>query len=421
MRSFARMVLTGLGLAFWCGTFCQAAEPEQSIPFQLHACTFDFGESINRITFALDGVDAASLDNTTFTVTSTATLPDGIEGDEDNAGLYENVQRSIDRVSVTDGMVELVLHCENGGSGEGTLSFGSPSIQRNMDMELLYTVQQTEDLIVNGEVVEAGTLSFTMEEGYDNPEVAAFQRDEKNGMTYFYYVPENAQDGEEHPLIVWLHGLGEGGYPGVDATTSGLRANRAALGFAQADAQAIFGGAFVLAPQSPTSWIEDYFTRDYETTLLDIVDTMTEQFPVDTDRIYLTGASAGGYAVVWLASHHPEKWAAVVPVCPGISTGVSEAFGSVVPEDEDLLVLGQIPVWVIQAANDTSVSIDEAGRRLSSVLGSSIHYTEYSTVNINGTEFDGHWSWVYLNHNVPECNGQHIWNWMAEQVRSSAE
>ena len=62
---------------------------------------------------------------------------------------------------------------------------------------------------------------------------------------------KNADDGDAHPLILWLHGYGEGGYEGVTATTSGLRANRAAICFAEDRAQEIFGGAFVVAPRYP--------------------------------------------------------------------------------------------------------------------------------------------------------------------------
>ena len=422
-RSFYTIMVAAIVAGVWgisTGMTAQAAV-EQEVSFDLHAHTYDYGEAINRVTFRLDGVDPTSLNLDSFRVVASASLPEGITGDEVNSGLYENVERTVERVAVTGDMVELALHCGFGVEGEGTLSFAAPTVQRNLDMELTYTIEQTEDILVDGEVVKAGTLDFVQNGSWDNPETEAFMVGQADGMTYYYYVPENVDDGQAHPLILWLHGLGEGGYEGVESTTSGLRANRAAVCFAQDDAQKIFDGAFVLAPQAPTSWIEDLFDRNYDSTLLNIIDQMEADYPVDPSRIYICGASAGGYAAVWMASLYPDRWAAVVPVCPGITSGVSEAYGSVVPSDEELLVLADLPVWTIHCAADTTALPDEAGRRLHQVLGDNGIYTEYANVNLDGVEYDGHWSWLYLENNVPEYEGTHLWNWMAAQKRADME
>ena len=413
--------LASVALAATSPLFCMGAEVQEPVAFALHAHTYDYGEAVNRVTFQLEGVEAESLGLDSFRIVASSSLPEGITGDEVNSGIYQDVERTVERVCVTGDTVELSLQCGLNVSGEGTLSFAAPNIQRNMDLELTYEIEQVKDIVVDGETVSAGTLSFVQNGSWDNPETEAFQLGEVDGMPYYYYVPENADDGELHPMVLWLHGLGEGGYEGVTSTTNGLRANRAAVCFAQEDAQRIFGGAFVLAPQAPTSWIEDLFAKDYEQALLDIVDQMENQFPVDPSRIYICGASAGGYAAVWMAINHPDLWAAVVPVCPGITTGVSEAYGSVVPTDEELLVLADLPVWTIHTAADTTAIIDEAGRRMHQVLGDHEIYSEFVNVNLDGVEYDGHWSWLYLENNVPELNGEHIWNWMARQQRSDMD
>jgi predicted peptidase len=48
------------------------------------------------------------------------------------------------------------------------------------------------------------------------------------------------------------------------------------------------------------------------------------RYPVDDDRIYLTGASMGGGGALWLGLTRPDLWAAVVPVCPDPFPGTSE-------------------------------------------------------------------------------------------------
>jgi len=45
--------------------------------------------------------------------------------------------------------------------------------------------------------------------------------------------------------------------------------------------------------------------------ILDATDWAIKHYPVDTRRIYLTGASGGGHMSMLMAGRHPEKWTAV--------------------------------------------------------------------------------------------------------------
>jgi len=45
--------------------------------------------------------------------------------------------------------------------------------------------------------------------------------------------------------------------------------------------------------------------------ILDAVDWVLKRYPVDTKRIYLTGASGGGHMAMLMAGRHPERWTAV--------------------------------------------------------------------------------------------------------------
>ena len=45
--------------------------------------------------------------------------------------------------------------------------------------------------------------------------------------------------------------------------------------------------------------------------ILDAVDWVLERYPIDTKRIYLTGASGGGHMAMLMAGRHPERWTAV--------------------------------------------------------------------------------------------------------------
>ena len=69
-------------------------------------------------------------------------------------------------------------------------------------------------------------------------------------LTYAHFAPAAA--GRKAPLIIWLHGGGEGG---TDPTIP-LLANKA-TSYASEEIQAIFGGAHVLVPQTPGAWMQN--------------------------------------------------------------------------------------------------------------------------------------------------------------------
>jgi hypothetical protein len=49
-----------------------------------------------------------------------------------------------------------------------------------------------------------------------------------------------------------------------------------------------------------------------------------KRFPIDENRIYLTGLSMGGGGALWLGLSRPDLWAAIAPVCPAVPRGAEE-------------------------------------------------------------------------------------------------
>jgi predicted esterase len=58
----------------------------------------------------------------------------------------------------------------------------------------------------------------------------------------------------------------------------------------------------------PSGW------PDYEHELLEMIDFVRATYRTDPDRLYLTGLSYGGYGSWYIASKHPELFAAIAPV-----------------------------------------------------------------------------------------------------------
>jgi hypothetical protein len=127
-------------------------------------------------------------------------------------------------------------------------------------------------------------------------------------MSYASYAPE-AKNGKS-PLIIWLHGGGEGGSdPSIPVI-----ANKA-VNYVSEDIQELFGGAFVLVPQSPTFWMQSAsgeYTRGnvddiYNEALMELIKAyVARNLNIDQNRIYVGGCSNGGYMSPFGREKRPE-------------------------------------------------------------------------------------------------------------------
>jgi predicted peptidase len=188
-----------------------------------------------------------------------------------------------------------------------------------------------------------------------------------------------------------------------------LRANRGALGFSTPEAQGIFGGAYVVAPQAESYWLENgpAYSPRVRAIILDLV----RRYAIDASRIYLAGCSNGGYLTMEMTSLYHDLFAAAVPIC-----GVVKNFpnpGDVVLTKAQLKSI-KTPSWLVCAASDTTVPPVDNSIPAHALIRRSI-LTEYPTVTRNGITYNGHWSWIYVARNDPQYQGQHIWQWMASQ------
>ena len=81
-----------------------------------------------------------------------------------------------------------------------------------------------------------------------------------------------------------------------------------------------------------------------EQDLLDMLDYVSAEFRVDERRNYLTGLSYGGFGSWYMASKHPQRFAAVAPV---VGWGHPELMASIAAH--------KVPVWVFAGGRDRTV------------------------------------------------------------------
>jgi predicted peptidase len=258
-----------------------------------------------------------------------------------------------------------------------------------------------------------------------------FTYNDKLTMSYASFAPSNQKD--KAPLIIWLHGGGEGGF---DPTTA-LLGNKAA-NYASEAIQSVFDGAFVLVPQSPTFWMQNsqgsYTTGKvndvYNEALMALIKDYVKANPsIDASRIYVGGCSNGGYMSLKLILLHPEYFAAAY-----IS---SLAYSAEFISDDEIQKIKNIPIWFVHSKDDETTKPNETVvsvyNRLIAAGAKNVHFSFYDHViditNVyggKGYEYPGHWSWVYVHENLPrqdfngssvKVNGKPvtIMEWMAAQ------
>ncbi|NMO54612.1 prolyl oligopeptidase family serine peptidase [Actinoplanes sp. TBRC 11911] len=203
-----------------------------------------------------------------------------------------------------------------------------------------------------------------------------------------------------------MHGGGEGASLPDDYydNETTLRANRGALGFATPQAQRIFDGAYVVAPQSTSYWIED--GPRFAPLIREIIRDLVRKQGIDTDRIHVAGCSNGGYMSLEMTTLYPDLFATSVPICGLVTDLIPDAS----------LARISTPTWLVASLDDDTVPPQENTVHAAGLIPGA-RVSLYDHVIWNGHQFPGHWSWIYVARNDPAVRGEHIWQWMARRER----
>jgi pimeloyl-ACP methyl ester carboxylesterase len=159
---------------------------------------------------------------------------------------------------------------------------------------------------------------------------------------YLLHLPPGVKlgsQGEKVPLVLFLHGAGERG----DDVKRVAKHGPPKWVQSHPDFPAI-----VVSPQCP--WGERW--NVYQ--LRDLLEQILALYPVDRDRIYLTGLSMGGYGSWRMAAYFPEYFAAVLPICGG-------------GDETDVAMLRDIPIWTHHGLKDEVVGIEQSYRMVAAL------------------------------------------------------
>ena len=224
-------------------------------------------------------------------------------------------------------------------------------------------------------------------------------------LTYAAYEPWSLKgDGKANPLVIWLHGGGEGG---VDVSITLL--GNEVVSLIRPEIQSHFtteggaDGAYVLSIQCQTMWMgtsKGFGHGEYPSLYADVlkscIDEYVDQHPdVDRNRIYLGGCSNGGYMTMHMLIRNPRYFAAAYPTC--------EAYLDENISDNEIKALAEENIWIVQSYDDTTVDPKThcipTFQRMVKAGAKNVWMSMFENVqgiDNPGQRLMGHFSWCYL-------------------------
>lgn len=198
------------------------------------------------------------------------------------------------------------------------------------------------------------------------------------GYKALVLVPTNLSEaaGGKLPTILFLHSIGERGNDLALLKRNGFPRNL--------EGDESFPFIFIM-PQCPSSTEWYYTNADNVTAMHTFLDDLVARFPIDTNRIYITGLSMGGIGSWYFAIKLPTRFAALVPVSFR-GDGWSPAPAA------------SIPVWAFHGAKDGVIPLAKAQAIVDQFIavGGNIRFTVYSDGSHDGST----WTVTYNNPDV---------------------
>jgi len=174
------------------------------------------------------------------------------------------------------------------------------------------------------------------------------------------------QQKKNWPVILYLHGVGERGTGGAD-----LKKVLLGLDTLTNSNEKPYNEFVIIAPQCPFNF--SWYSPEVMTDLEKLLDKIVEKKFTDEKRIYLTGFSMGGIGVMELAMKHPDRFAAIAPVC-----GRCENIGNIIKIAE-----ANLPIWVIYAENDEKKMLTEGSKEIIERLKNTKSFHQPKRMNHN--------------------------------------
>lgn len=197
---------------------------------------------------------------------------------------------------------------------------------------------------------------------------------------YRLFVPSGLNPKQRYPMLLWLHGMGEYGADNI----SQLRWLDMAIGYPDQVKQC---RSFVLAVQCPPAH-PHWLAGDMLGVAVQVMKEMIRRYPIDPDRICVSGVSSGGGATWEIGMRYPDLFAGLLPMASG---GDASRAGKLI----------KTPIWAFVTSSEREnfdgivVAVKNAG----------------GNIHLTVTPTPGHDCWT------DAFRVHHIMDWMQAQRR----
>jgi predicted peptidase len=353
-------------------------------------------------------------------------------GDRKVVAAYLSNQDGIESQSGAN--ITLELEVDPRISVGSTISFNG-NFNERVDCE--YTITQIKPIIIKNGKLEHMVFSELNTGKTILADEFITGKGTYQGIELGYAAYEPIKNGTKRPLLIWLHGAGEGGMDPIIAVSGNKVVN-----LVSDEIQQFYGGCYVLGPQAPTMWMDDgtgRYTTDgssmYVRSLKNLLDDyIAAHDDIDQERIYIGGCSNGGFMTMKMIIAYPQMFAAAYPIC--------EALADEFISDSDVESIKKIPIWFTHASNDPLVDVNKhtgaTFKRLVKAGADNVHFSCFPSVtdrtgkyvNQDGSpyEYNGHFSWIPalnnecifdFNNNPVSLGGKTVtlFGWLASKKR----
>lgn len=182
----------------------------------------------------------------------------------------------------------------------------------------------------------------------NNTEAHVYTNQSGQTLPYRLFVPQDYDPKQQYPLLLSFHGAGSRGSDNLKQLRPWV------AGWLDAGVQKKHP-CIILMPQCPSGkqWVDTPWTNgSYSCTAVPISKSMTlakelldkivKEKSIDRSRIYVMGASMGGYGTWNFVMRYPKLIAAAVPICGGGDPSMAH-------------VLKNIPIWAFHGDQDKTV------------------------------------------------------------------
>ena len=217
-------------------------------------------------------------------------------------------------------------------------------------------------LFVLSALIATGTASAAEKTGFVDK---VYKNADGHESKYVVFVPHSYDGTKPVPVMLFLHGSGEtlgdksGKFPIEVGLAPAIKKREKTFPFIAVIPQA----------EMPRGWGA---TTENGKRALAMLETTEKEYKTDPKRVYLTGLSMGGMGTWSMATTHPDRWAAIAPIC---------GRGDVKQAEK----IKDLPCWCFHGDKDTAVPVAGSRTMIEAIknAGGSPKYTEYPGVGHN--------------------------------------